>query len=140
MEQLVQQLILLFAALSAHTERALRCVGSCFVDGTHFLGMEVIFTQSGPPIVAQRPDPKDKPKDYVNTSCAVLFACNFIFGILGWHYGSKSNNAWQVGDIDEAKRQAKKALIFVIIGIIVGLLTYALAFGLYFGVYVPNNQ
>ncbi|KAK7465030.1 hypothetical protein BaRGS_00037815 [Batillaria attramentaria] len=101
---------------------------------------KVIFTQSGPPIVAQRPDPKDKPKDFVNTSCAVIFLCNFIFGILGWHFGAKSNNAWQVGDIDEARRQAKKALIFVIIGVVVGLLTYALAFGLYFGVYVPNNR
>lgn len=101
---------------------------------------KVIFTQSGPPIVAQRPDPSDKPKDFVNTSCAVIFLCNFIFGLLGWHFGSKSNNAWEVGDVAEARRQAKKALIFVIVGIIVGCTTYALAFGLYFGVYVPNNR
>jgi hypothetical protein len=52
----------------------------------------------------------------------------------------KSNNAWQVGDVDEARRQAKKALIFVIVGIVVGLCTYALAFGLYFGVYIENNK
>ncbi|KAK7102513.1 uncharacterized protein [Littorina saxatilis] len=101
---------------------------------------KVIFTQSGPPIVAQRPDPKDKPKDYVNTNCAVIFLCNVCFGLLGWHFGSKSNNAWQVGSIEEARGQARKALIFAICGVVAGLVTYALAFGLFFGVYVPNNR
>ncbi|PVD25130.1 hypothetical protein C0Q70_15628 [Pomacea canaliculata] len=101
---------------------------------------KVIFTQGGLPIVAQQPDPKEKPKDWVNTSCAVIFLCNFVFGLLGWHYGSKSNNAWQVGDIEEARRHGRKALIFAICGVIAGLCTYALAFGLFFGVYAPANS
>lgn len=48
-----------------------------------------VFVHSPPPIVAQKPDPKMKPKDFVNTSCFVLFACNFIFGLLGYHFGGK---------------------------------------------------
>lgn len=46
-----------------------------------------IFTQSPTPIVAQKPDPSLKPKDFVITSCIVIFLCNFIFGLLGWHFG-----------------------------------------------------
>ena len=49
--------------------------------------LQAIFIQSGLPIVAQPPDIADKPKDFVNTSCVVIFLCNFVFGILGWHYG-----------------------------------------------------
>ena len=49
-----------------------------------------IFTQSPTPVVAQKPDPKLKPKDFVMTSCFVIFACNFIFGLLGYHFGGKS--------------------------------------------------
>lgn len=36
------------------------------------------------------PDPKDKPKDYVVTSCGVLLLCNFIFGFLGYHFGGET--------------------------------------------------
>lgn len=39
------------------------------------------------PVVAQKPDPSLKPKDYINLSCAVIFAFNFIFGLLAWRYG-----------------------------------------------------
>ncbi|RUS70711.1 hypothetical protein EGW08_021531 [Elysia chlorotica] len=94
-----------------------------------------IFTQSPTPVVAQKPDPKLKPKDFVMTSCFVVFACNFIFGLLGYHFGVKSNYAWQLGDLAMAKHHAKKALIFVIIGVFVGILTYVLAFVLYFVVF-----
>ena len=45
--------------------------------------------QTSVPIVAQQPDPKRKPKDFVMTSCFVIFACNFIFGLLGYHFGGK---------------------------------------------------
>lgn len=99
-----------------------------------------IFTQSPTPVVAQKPDPKLKPKDFVITSCAVLFLCNFIFGLLGYHFGVKSNYAWQLGDIDTAKRQAKKALLFVIIGVIVGIATYIIAFVLYFVVFKTDHN
>ncbi|GFN88831.1 transmembrane protein 91 [Plakobranchus ocellatus] len=91
-----------------------------------------IFTKGPTPVVAQKPDPKLKPKDFVMTSCFVIFACNFIFGLLGYHFGAKSNHAWQLGDIAQAKHHAKKALIFVIIGVLVGIITYVMAFVLYF--------
>lgn len=48
-----------------------------------------VFVQGPAPIVAQKPDPKLKPKDFVNTSCFVVFACNFIFGLLGYNYGGE---------------------------------------------------
>ncbi|KAK0063940.1 hypothetical protein Bpfe_006625 [Biomphalaria pfeifferi] len=101
-------------------------------DGQNALA---IFTQSPTPVIAQKPDPSLKPKDFVITSCAVLFLCNFIFGLLGYHFGVKSNYAWQLGDINLAKGNAKKALLFVVIGVIVGIGTYVLAFVLYFVVY-----
>jgi len=44
----------------------------------------------------------------------------------------KANNAWQLGDVMEARRQAKKAKIFVIVGVITGIITYALALTLFF--------
>ncbi|KAH9504793.1 hypothetical protein Btru_061966 [Bulinus truncatus] len=94
-----------------------------------------IFTQSPVPLVAQKPDPSLKPKDFVITSCVVIFLCNFIFGLLGYHFGVKSNFAWQLGDIDLAKDSARKALLFVIIGVVIGVGTYVLAFVLYFVVF-----
>ena len=40
-------------------------------------------------IVQTKPDPGAKPKDFVVTSCLVIMFCNFIFGLLGYHWGSK---------------------------------------------------
>ena len=40
-------------------------------------------------VVVQKPNPDDKPKDYVVTSCMVILLCNFLWGLAGWHYGSK---------------------------------------------------
>ena len=40
-------------------------------------------------VVQSKPDPGVKPKDFVVTSCLVIMFCNFIFGLLGYHYGSK---------------------------------------------------
>lgn len=90
-------------------------------------------TGSSDVIVTQgKPDGKRKPKDFVVTSCFVIMLCNFIFGLLGYHFGVKANHAWQLGDEVASKHHAKKALIFVIVGILAGLATYALAFSLYF--------
>ncbi|KAL3852347.1 hypothetical protein ACJMK2_016002 [Sinanodonta woodiana] len=83
-------------------------------------------------IVQTKPDPKDKPKDYVVTSCFVILLCNFAFGLLGWHYGLKANYAWQLGDEVESRAKAKKAKICVIVGILVGIATYVLALALFF--------
>lgn len=86
----------------------------------------------GPPVVFQGPpDPKDKPKDFVMTSCAVLLFCNFIFGFLGYHFGVKANHAWQLGDEMVSRQHAKKALIFVVCGVVCGVCTYVLAITLY---------
>ncbi|XP_033744550.1 uncharacterized protein LOC117330393 [Pecten maximus] len=86
----------------------------------------------GPPVVFQGPpDDKDKPKDFVMTSCAVLLFCNFIFGFLGYHFGVKANHAWQLGDEMTSRHHAKKALIFVICGVVCGVCTYVLAITLY---------
>lgn len=41
-----------------------------------------------PPVVRQGPL-KPKPKDFVVTSCFVILCCNFIFGLLGYHFGGK---------------------------------------------------
>ncbi|XP_041347476.1 uncharacterized protein LOC121367390 [Gigantopelta aegis] len=95
---------------------------------------QVVVSQTTVPIVAQQPDPKRKPKDFVMTSCFVIFACNFIFGLLGYHFGVKSNWAWQLGDEVEARKKARTALLFVILGVCVGVLTYVLVFSLYFTV------
>lgn len=87
---------------------------------------------AGPPIVFQGPpDPKDKPKDFVVTSCAVLLLCNFVFGFLGYHFGVKANHAWQLGDEVTSRHHAKKALICVICGVITGVCTYVLSITLY---------
>ena len=40
-------------------------------------------------VVQTKPDPGMKPKDFVVTSCLVIMFCNFIFGLLGYHWGSK---------------------------------------------------
>lgn len=40
-------------------------------------------------VVQTKPDPADKPKDFVVTSCFVIMFCNFIWGIAGWHFGRK---------------------------------------------------
>ena len=40
-------------------------------------------------VVQTKPDPGVKPKDFVVTSCLVIMFCNFIFGLLGYHWGSK---------------------------------------------------
>lgn len=40
-------------------------------------------------IVAPKPDPSQKPKDFVMFSCFVILCCNFIFGFLGYNYGGK---------------------------------------------------
>lgn len=87
--------------------------------------------QTAAPVVVQGSRQSEKPKDFVNTSCFVILACNFIFGLLGRHYGLKSNYAWQLGDMDTAKKQSKRALIFNVVGIICGVLTYTLALVLY---------
>lgn len=85
------------------------------------------------PVVAQGPlDPKRKPKDFVVTSCLVTMFCNFIFGLLGYHYGVKANHAWQLGDEVASRNRARTALIFVICGVIAGIITYTLVFTLYF--------
>ncbi|XP_062573220.1 uncharacterized protein LOC134235127 [Saccostrea cucullata] len=89
------------------------------------------------PVVRQGPL-KPKPKDYVVTSCFVLLCCNFIFGLLGYHFGVQANHAWQLGDEMSSRRRAKMALIFVICGVIAGLVTYILAFTLYFT--LNNNE
>ncbi|KAK3101323.1 hypothetical protein FSP39_002681 [Pinctada imbricata] len=83
------------------------------------------------PVVKQGPN-KPKPKDFVVTSCFVVLCCNFIFGLIGYHYGVKANHAWQLGDEPAARSRSKMALIMVICGIVAGLTTYALAFGIYF--------
>ena len=40
-------------------------------------------------VVQTKPDPGEKPKDFVVTSCFVIMLCNFCFGLAGWHYGCK---------------------------------------------------
>lgn len=40
------------------------------------------------PVIRQGPL-KPKPKDFVVTSCFVILCCNFIFGLLGYHFGGK---------------------------------------------------
>ena len=40
-------------------------------------------------VVQTKPDPGRKPKDFVVTSCLVIMFCNFILGLLGYHYGSE---------------------------------------------------
>lgn len=84
-----------------------------------------------PPVVRQGPL-KPKPKDFVVTSCFVILCCNFIFGLLGYHFGVKANHAWQLGDEHSSRKRAKLAMIFVILGIIAGISTYVLALTLYF--------
>lgn len=101
--------------------------------GYHTKSSDVIITnQSGNTVVSQtRPDGKRKPKDFVVTSCCVILLCNFIFGLLAYHYGVKANYAWQLGDEVACKHQAKKAKIFVILGILAGIATYALSISLF---------
>ena len=43
---------------------------------------------NGSRIVTQGPK-KPKPKDFVVTSCFVVLCCNFIFGLLGYHFGGE---------------------------------------------------
>lgn len=83
-------------------------------------------------VVQTKPDPADKPKDFVVTSCFVIMLCNFCWGIAGWHYGLKANYAWQLGDEVECRKQAKRAKIFVICGVITGIITWVLALTLFF--------
>jgi len=40
-------------------------------------------------VVQTKPDPSEKPKDFVVTSCFVIMFCNFICGLGGWHWGCK---------------------------------------------------
>lgn len=40
-------------------------------------------------VVQTKPDPADKPKDFVVTSCFVIMFCNFIWGFAGYHFGCK---------------------------------------------------
>ncbi|XP_067684819.1 uncharacterized protein [Haliotis asinina] len=101
---------------------------------TYSTNGDAVTQQGGVPIIAQNPDPDRKPKDFVMTNCFVVFACNFIFGFIGYHYGVKSNWAWKLGQEHEARKKAKIALIFAILGIVAGTITYCLAFGLYFTV------
>ncbi|KAL5015220.1 hypothetical protein ScPMuIL_009490 [Solemya velum] len=100
-------------------------------DGVTLNGKSDPSSQAPRAIVTQ-PDPKDKPKDFVVTSCLVLAFCNFIFGYLGYHYGLKSNYAWKLGDELEARKRAKTAMLFVVLGVIAGVATYILVFTLYF--------
>lgn len=83
-------------------------------------------------VVQTKPDPADKPKDFVVTSCFVIMLCNFCWGILGWHFGLKANYAWQLGDEVECRKQAKRAKIFVICGVITGIITWVLSLTLFF--------
>ena len=93
----------------------------------------IVTDQPGIAVVSQaKPDGKRKPKDFVVTSCFVIMLCNFIFGLLAYHFGVKANYAWQLGDEVASKHHAKKAKIFVIVGILAGVATYALSIGLYF--------
>lgn len=85
-------------------------------------------------IVQTKPDPKDKPKDYVVTSCFVIMLCNFCLGIPAWHFGLKANYAWQLGEEVECRRQAKRAKILVFCGVILGIITWVLALVLFFTV------
>lgn len=48
-----------------------------------------------PPVVRQGPL-KPKPKDFVVTSCFVILCCNFIFGLLGYHFGGKYYWGFQI--------------------------------------------
>lgn len=50
--------------------------------------IDVIGQSIDPPVVRQGPL-KPKPKDFVVTSCFVILCCNFIFGLLGYHFGGK---------------------------------------------------
>ncbi|KAL4226230.1 hypothetical protein ACF0H5_014214 [Mactra antiquata] len=83
-------------------------------------------------VVQTKPDPADKPKDFVVTSCFVIMLCNFCWGLAGWHFGLKANYAWQLGDEVECRKQAKRARIFVILGVITGILTWVLSLVLFF--------
>ncbi|XP_052781919.1 uncharacterized protein LOC128218310 [Mya arenaria] len=90
-------------------------------------GVRYSTTESGlTQVIVQKPNPEDKPKDFVVTSCFVILFCNFLWGLAGWHFGLKANNAWQLGDEVECRRHAKKAKIFVILGVITGIITYVL--------------
>lgn len=47
-------------------------------------------------------------------------------------FSVKANYAWQLGDVVEARKQAKRAKILVVCGIITGIITYVLALTLFF--------
>ncbi|KAK6176774.1 hypothetical protein SNE40_015009 [Patella caerulea] len=92
----------------------------------------VAISQPGVPVIAQKPDPNRKPKDFVIFSCFIIMGCNFIFGLIAYNYGVKSSYAWQLGEENQARKRSKWALLFCIIGLIVGILTWVLVFTLYF--------
>lgn len=48
----------------------------------------IVTDQPAIAVVSQgKPDGKRKPKDFVVTSCFVIMLCNFIFGLLAYHFG-----------------------------------------------------
>lgn len=94
-----------------------------------------IDTSSANVVMKDKKEKAKKPKDFVILSCFVILGANFIFGFLGYYFGQKSSYAWQLGDVDTAKKQARKALIFNVIGIFIGILTYILAIVLFFTVF-----
>ena len=57
--------------------------------GYNISSSDIIVTdQPGIAVVSQaKPDGKRKPKDFVVTSCFVIMLCNFIFGLLAYHFG-----------------------------------------------------
>lgn len=57
----------------------------------------IIISPNSPPIITQEKlVPKKKPKDFVVTSCGVILLCNFIFGLLGYHYGCKYTSIYYI--------------------------------------------
>lgn len=58
--------------------------------------IDVIGQSIDPPVVRQGPL-KPMLKDFVLTSCFVILCCNFIFGLLGYHFGGK--NKFQLNHI-----------------------------------------
>jgi hypothetical protein len=49
---------------------------------------DVTVNNTDVPVIRQGPL-KPKPKDFVVTSCFIILCCNFIFGLLGYHFGGK---------------------------------------------------
>lgn len=92
-------------------------------------------TSSANVVMKDKKQKPKKPKDFVIFSCFVILGANFIFGFLGFYFGQKSSYAWQLGDVDTAKKQSRRALIFNVIGIVIGVLTYILAIVLFFTVF-----